>query len=106
MGGRAAVQRGTNCFYNKIYADPWLGPFFDGIPREHIESQQVDFMQSVLGGYNQYGRKTPPSGHKHINIIVEVYQTCQKFLKQVFKEAIADLGFINLWLKIPLKREW
>jgi truncated hemoglobin YjbI len=100
MGGRAAVQRVTNCFYDKIYADSWLRQFFEGIPREHIESQQVDFMQAALGGYNQYGGKTPPSGHKHINITEEVYQARQNFLKQAFKEVSADPSMVDLWLKV------
>jgi hemoglobin len=100
MGGRSAVLQITSAFYDKIYADPWLSQFFEGIPRDHIESQQVDFMQAALGGHNQYGGKTPPSGHKHINITESVFSARQSFLTQAFKEVNADQRMIDMWLKV------
>lgn len=100
MGGREAVTRVTGAFYDKVYDDPWLSQFFEGIPRHHIESQQVDFMQAALGGHNQYGGKTPPSAHKHINITEEVFDARQKLLIAAFKEAEASEIMIESWLKI------
>ena len=73
MGGRAAIERVTFAFYERIYDDPWLKQFFDDIPRDHIESQQNDFMQTALGGPNRYSGKTPPSAHQHIYITQEIY---------------------------------
>lgn len=100
MGGRDAVIRVTRSFYDKVYADPWLSQFFAGIPRDHIESQQVDFMQAALGGFNQYGGKTPPSAHKHINITEEVYLYREALLKQAFVECAANDILVDMWLKI------
>jgi hemoglobin len=100
MGGREAVTKVTQSFYDKIYADPWLSQFFSGIPRHHIESQQVDFMQAALGGHNQYGGKTPPSAHKHINITEEVFSARQAFLMAAFKDSDASPDLIERWLKI------
>ncbi len=100
MGGRAAVVRITSAFYDRIYADPWLSQFFEGIPRDHIESQQTDFMQAALGGHNQYGGKTPPHAHKHINITDDVFNARQGFLMEAFKEADAHDDMVALWLKI------
>jgi hemoglobin len=100
MGGRAAVIKVTTAFYDRVYADPWLSQFFEGIPRDHIESQQVDFMQAALGGYNQYGGKTPPSAHKHINITEEVYSARLQLLLEAFKETGTKKDMVDLWLKI------
>lgn len=100
MGGRAAVVRITSEFYDRIYADPWLSQFFEGIPRDHIESQQTDFMQAALGGHNQYGGKTPPHAHKHINITEEVFMARQVFLMEAFDAANAHEDMVTLWLKI------
>jgi hemoglobin len=100
MGGRAAVIKVTTAFYDRVYADPWLSQFFEGIPRDHIESQQVDFMQAALGGYNQYGGKTPPSAHKHINITEEVYSARLQLLLEAFKETDTKKDMVDLWLKI------
>lgn len=100
MGGREAVMEVTKSFYDKVYADPWLSQFFSGIPRDHIESQQNDFMQAALGGHNQYGGKTPPSAHKHINITEAVFDARQQHLIQAFKDSQTSQEMIEAWLKI------
>lgn len=100
MGGRQAVMNVTKSFYDKVYEDPWLSQFFSGIPRDHIEAQQNDFMQAALGGYNQYGGKTPPSAHKHINITEDVFHARQQHLLQAFQDTHTCQTMIDAWLKI------
>ncbi len=100
MGGVTEIKRVTKVFYEYIYNDPWLKQFFDGIPREHIESQQNFFMQAALGGENKYGGKTPPSAHQHINITEEIYQARQSHLKQAFKDCNTSPKMSNRWLEL------
>ena len=100
MGGLAEVKRITVAFYDYIYDDPWLSQFFEGIPRDHIESQQNFFMQAALGGKNKYGGKTPPSAHQHINITQDVYDARQAHLKQAFKDCQTNPKMIEAWLAI------
>ncbi len=100
MGGRAAVERVTNVFYERIYKDPWLKQFFDGIPRVHIESQQNEFMQAALGGFNRYAGKTPPSAHQHIYITPEVYDAREAHLVAAFQECNASELMVEKWLKV------
>jgi len=59
MGGRNSLIAINKVFYDKVYRHPWLKLYFDNIPQEHIEAQQVDFMQKVLGGENIYVGKPP-----------------------------------------------
>ncbi len=100
MGGRNAVEKITTAFYEKIYADPWLSQFFEGIPQPHIEKQQNDFMQAALGGFNKYGGKTPPSAHQHINITEEVYAAREAFLEEAFAECQSHPDMIDMWRKV------
>lgn len=100
MGGRPAIERITKVFYERIYNDPWLKQFFDGIPREHIESQQNDFMQAALGGPNRYSGKTPPSAHQHIFITQEVYDAREAHLLAAFKECNTSELMVEKWLKV------
>ncbi|MCP4445840.1 MAG: hypothetical protein GY811_10925, partial [Myxococcales bacterium] len=50
LGGISVLRRITKAFYDKIYEHPWLGKYFETIDRDHIASQQAEFMQGVLGG--------------------------------------------------------
>ncbi len=100
MGGRPAVDKVTKAFYERMYNDPWLKQFFDGIPRSHIESQQNEFMQAALGGFNRYAGKTPPSAHKHIYITQEVYDAREAHLKAAFIECNTSEMMVEKWLKV------
>jgi len=100
MGGRSAIERVTNAFYQRIYDDPWLKQFFEGIPRSHIESQQNDFMQTALGGPNRYSGKTPPSAHQHIFITQDVYDAREAYLIAAFKECNTSELMIEQWLRV------
>lgn len=100
MGGRAAIEKVTDAFYDKVYADAWLGPFFDGIPRTHIQSQQNDFMQAALGGRSGYSGKTPPTAHQHIYITEEMFEARQAHLKSAFKECHTSEKMVERWLAI------
>ncbi len=100
MGGVEAIKVATTAFYDYMYDDPWLSPFFDGIPREHIESQQVFFMQAALGGENKYGGKTPPSAHQHMYITQDIYDAREAHLKQAFKDCQTKPEMVERWLAI------
>lgn len=100
MGGRPAVERVTSAFYERIYNDPWLKQFFEGIPRAHIESQQNEFMQAALGGFNRYAGKTPPSAHQHIYITQEVYDAREAHLKAAFRQCSTSELMVEKWLKV------
>jgi len=99
-GGRQCLVTLSSNFYDKIYADPWMKQYFQGIPQEHIEKQQVDFMQAALGGPNKYAGKTPPAAHKHIFITDEVFNARQAILMDSFKECQTPQVMIDQWIKI------
>lgn len=98
MGGRAAIEKVTNAFYDKVYADAWLSPFFDGIPRTHIQAQQNDFMQQALGGPTFYSGKTPPSAHQHMFITEEIFEARRAHLISAFKECHTSEKMVETWL--------
>ncbi|WP_082627233.1 globin domain-containing protein [Colwellia sp. TT2012] len=60
IGGRSSLVAINKVFYDKVYQHPWLKQYFLHISQQHIEDQQVDFMQKVLGGENNYIGKAPP----------------------------------------------
>ena len=100
MGGRSSLIIINKIFYDKVYKHPWLKQFFEQIPQQHIEDQQVDFMQKVLGGENLYVGKAPPVAHMHIMINDDIFQVRKELLKEAFFEANAKPELISKWLTL------
>ncbi|MGB0495593.1 MAG: group I truncated hemoglobin [Kangiellaceae bacterium] len=100
MGGKHMLEHISKIFYDKIYDDPWLKQYFAEIPQEHIERQQVAFMQAALGGENLYCGQTPPTAHKHMYITEELFQARQLLLDEAFAECNASPLLIEKWIRI------
>ncbi len=100
MGGRDALIRINKIFYDKVYEHPWLKLYFEAVPQEHIEGQQVDFMQRALGGENLYVGKTPPNAHGHVFITNELFDLRTDLLVASFEEANTHPELIRRWLAL------
>ncbi len=81
-----------------MYAHPWLKQYFLDIPQQHIEDQQIDFMQKVLGGANVYVGKTPTLTHNHMYIPGELFDIRQQLLQEAFDETDANSELAEKWL--------
>jgi len=79
LGGREILRRVHVVFYEKLLKDPWLMDLFEGIPREHLEDQQTDFMQYLFGGPNIYEGRMPKRGHQHLFISEEIFMKATVF---------------------------
>ncbi|MGL1956375.1 MAG: group 1 truncated hemoglobin [Colwellia sp.] len=100
MGGRSILIKINQVFYDKVYQDPWLKKYFEAIPQQHIENQQVDFMQKVLGGENVYVGKNPTITHHHMFIPNELFDLRKKLLQEAFEETNADDELVKKWLML------
>ena len=100
IGGRKQLIKINKAFYDKVYTHPWLKLYFLEIPQEHIENQQVDFMQKVLGGENVYVGKTPATTHNHMYITNELFDVRQKLLQEAFNETDTCNELATMWLAL------
>ncbi|MBL4940263.1 MAG: group 1 truncated hemoglobin [Colwellia sp.] len=100
MGGRDSLIKINKVFYDKVYQHAWLKEYFIKIPQQHIEDQQIDFMQKVLGGNNVYVGKTPPATHNHMFIPDELFNIRKQLLIEAFEETQADAILIEKWLAL------
>lgn len=98
MGGRKILIEINKVFYDKVYAHPWLKSYFQAVPQQHIEDQQIDFMQKVLGGHNVYVGKTPPATHNHMFISDELFDVRKQLLIEAFRESNANADLVEKWL--------
>ena len=102
LGGRAILEAIAKTFYDKVYKHPWLGKYFQHVLQEHIENQQVDFMQQALGGPSVYRGRTPPSAHVHIHVTEHWFELRESLLLEALKEHRASEELILRWKKIEL----
>jgi truncated hemoglobin YjbI len=100
MGGRDSLVTINKIFYNNVYKHPWLKLYFENIPQQHIEDQQVDFMQKVLGGENLYCGKAPPASHVHIFINDDIFEVRKQLLEEAFIEAKTNPILVEKWLTL------
>jgi len=100
LGGRETLQRVHKIFYDKIYADAWIGQFFKRIDQTTIENQQTDFMTQAMGGPEVYSGAFPIPAHKHMNISEELFVLRHGMLKDSLKEAGVPDALAEKWLKI------
>jgi truncated hemoglobin YjbI len=100
LGGRATLERVHKVFYDKLYADPWLSQFFVGVPRDHIENQQTEFMMQSMGGPEQYMGSMPPQAHRHMFITDEAFERRHGMLDAAIRECGVPDTLRLRWLKI------
>ena len=62
-GGEAGIIELVGIFYQRVLADPELGPYFSNIPMDKLRRMQVEFFSSALGGPLEYSGR--PLAHVH-----------------------------------------
>ncbi|MGZ3693775.1 MAG: group I truncated hemoglobin [Bdellovibrionota bacterium] len=100
LGGRETLEKVHKIFYDKIYADSWIGQFFANTERKHIENQQTDFMSQAMDGPEKYYGALPIPAHMHINITTELFKLRSGLLADSLKEAGVPPELALRWIKI------
>jgi hemoglobin len=102
LGGRETLQRVHRIFYDKIYADAWIGQFFKHVDQKVIENQQTDFMAQAMGGPKEYFGAFPIPAHQHMNIGNELFELRHGMLRDSLSEAGVPADLAEKWLKIDV----
>ena len=54
IGGEEGVKKMVDAFYERVFADEMLGPFFENASREKLLRMQVEFFSAALDGPIEY----------------------------------------------------
>ncbi len=100
IGGKEAIEKIVKVFYDKVYEHHWLKQYFQHIPQERIEAQQVDFVVAALGGPQDYCGQLPVKAHSNMFINDELFELRENVLKKTFKELGTPQELVDKWLKI------
>ncbi|MDH5228652.1 MAG: group 1 truncated hemoglobin [Gammaproteobacteria bacterium] len=100
VGGLATLEKVHKEFYDKIYAHPWLGLFFEGHDQTAIEGRQTSFMAEKFGGPKTYMGKPPKSSHRALYITDELFDLRQAILDETLAEVGLNKELRAKWLRI------
>jgi hemoglobin len=69
IGGEAGLKKVVDHFYERLWADPELKPYFAGIDGPKLKEHQAMFLTFVLGGgANEWAGVSLGSAHSELNI--------------------------------------
>lgn len=68
IGGEAAVDATVDAFYERVLADPELGPFFERVNLEAQHRQKKKFLTAAFGGPNEYRGREMAVAHAGLGI--------------------------------------
>jgi hemoglobin len=63
IGGRLRIKAAVDLFYEKVYADPSLRHFFEGVDLQGLHARQSMFVSMLLGGKIVYTGKDIRAAH-------------------------------------------
>jgi len=100
VGGLPVMERVHKRFYDKVYAHPWLGKFFEGHDQAAIELRQTQFMAEKMGAKSIYPGRELPLAHRSMYITEELLKLRQGLLRESLEEEGVTEKLLVRWLKI------
>lgn len=86
IGGDAGLTELVDVFYERLWADPELKHYFDGIDRAELKRHQRMFLTYVLGGPDAFEGRPLPEAHRGLNITNEAFDSVAHHLQLSLEE--------------------
>lgn len=90
IGGRKAVEAVVSDFYDRVFDDPLLEPYFEDTNREELYAHQVQFVSSVAGGPVSYDGDDMREAHEGLEITDEAFDRVATYLGEALGENDVD----------------
>lgn len=84
-------------FYDKVYADIILAPFFSNVTKARAIDKQYSFMRQCISGEKVYMGDRPRNAHHRMIISHEVFDRRQQLMAQTWKEQGVDADIVVRW---------
>lgn len=97
VGGAEGISTIVDLFYEKLWADPELQPYFAGIDRERLKHHQRQFLTFALGGGTlAYEGRALGDSHANLKITDEAFSKVQWYLRVTLEELDVDRSLIMI----------
>ena len=81
VGGEKGIRRMVGSFYDSVFADQKLAPFFRNVPIEKLRRMQIELFTSALDGPVTYGGR--PLSHAHYGLGIGPHDV-KRFVDHLF----------------------
>jgi hemoglobin len=97
VGGAAGIDKIVDLFYEKLWADPELQPYFAGIDRQRLKHHQRQFLTFALGGDPlAYEGRALSDSHSSLKITDAAFTKVQWYLRVTLEELDVDRSLIHI----------
>jgi len=97
VGGAPGINKIVDLFYEKLWADPELQPYFAGIDRERLKHHQRQFLTFALGGDPlAYEGRALADSHSSLKITDSAFTKVQWYLRVTLEELDVDRPLIHI----------
>ena len=97
IGGAAGVSRVVDVFYERLWSDPELRHYFEGIDREKLKHHQRQFLTFALGGgVDAYEGRALGEAHADLKITDAAFSKVQWHLRLTLEELDVDRSLIMI----------
>ena len=97
VGGAEGIRQIVDLFYEKLWADPELQPYFGGIDRDKLKHHQRQFLTFALGGGTlAYEGRALGESHANLKITDEAFSKVQWYLRVTLEELDVDRSLIMI----------
>lgn len=86
IGGTPGVIRIIGQFYRRVFADPTLRPYFEGVALDKLQRMQSELFSTALGGPSPYSGRTMQHAHQGLHIHPEQFQAFVGHLFETLKD--------------------
>lgn len=87
LGGREAIARFTDDFYERMLRDARIAHFFDGINVRYLKGALTDYFCVAAGGPCSYDGVSMKNAHAHLGIAKGDFNTLVEHLQDAMKAA-------------------
>jgi hemoglobin len=96
VGGDAGLTVLVDNFYARLWADPSLDKYFEGIDGPTLKKHQRMFLTYVLGGPSEWQGQPLTGAHADLNITDEAFDTVAHHLLLTLEELDIDRPLIRI----------
>jgi hemoglobin len=95
IGGDPGLTQLVDRFYTRVWSDPELKGYFEGIEKDQLKRHQHAFLTFALGGGADSVRSLPEA-HNGLNITDEAFDRVAKHLRYTMEELDVDKSLAQI----------
>lgn len=87
-------------FYSRVYADPRLSPFFDGVTKDRAIEKQYSFLRQIFTGEPIYFGERPRNAHNWMVISDELFDYREELMQRCLERYGLPEHLVKRWRSV------